>query len=220
MVKYLLLFLCAFCFSATAQILDSHEISQAEAAKMIGAFQSTNRTTWSVHAGTLPKSAIIALLSRKDAAHLQYYWGLDANNELQAIYVANTAAGENILETNSILCPRRLTLHSEMDAQNILTVKEAVEMMKRYRNSTLFEQYKKAVGAYLPRESVLRLTKHANTEGIRSYFAVSETGTPALVFVGTTATALDNTALFVDRSRECPPDCLTPSQLLILTAKN
>jgi hypothetical protein len=221
MKKHLFAILCAcllFATSAKSQVFDAHEISQSEATKLIAAFQSSNRSAWSVQAGTLPKSAIVALLSRKDAATLQYYWGIDEKNELQAIYVASKADNSNIIETNSILCPRRLMLHTEMDGQNILTVTEVVEMMRRYRQSPLFVQYKNALGGAIPRESILRLVKHPATHGIRSYFAMSEMGTPALVFVGTTATALDNTVLFVDRSKDCPPYCEPESQLVKLSS--
>lgn len=220
MFKYLLFFFCAFCLSVTAQTLDPHEISQSEAARLIGAFQSNTRTAWSVHAGTLPKSAILALLNRKGAAKLQYYWGLDEQNALQAIYVANTSSGDNIIEENSILCPRRLTLHSEMSGENILTVKQAAEMMQRYRRSALFEQYKKSLGATLQRESILRLTKDTLNHGVRAYFALNDAGVPALVFVGTTATAQDNTALFEDRGGDCPPVCKDPPPLLVQISQN
>ncbi len=222
MLKYILLAFIAFSVSAHAQtLLDPHEISQAEASKLVGAFQ-TATSAWNVHAGTLPKASIVWLLNRKGAASLRYYWGLNEKNELQAIYVAATADGDDILDTDAILCPRRLTLHSEMSAANILTVAQAVEMMKRYRKSPLFAVYKKHVSSSMPRQSILRLADIKSNEGIRSYFGMTATGTPTLVFVGTTATALDNPVLLEDRGDpNCPPDCKVPPPTLIkLSSEN
>lgn len=220
MVKYLLLALCACTFAANAQVLDPHEISQSEATKLIGAFQSSNTLSgWNLHAGTLPKETIIWLMNRKDAATLTYYWGLDEQNQLQVLYVASKADGSNILDTDAILCPRRLTLHTDMSASNILSVKEATTMMKRYRQSELFKKYSSVFGGRIGRSSIIRLTEQKNTVGIRSYFALTATSTPALVFVGTTASASDNTVLFEDRGRECPPDCGKVSQLVQLSSQ-
>ena len=219
MLKYIFLALVAFTVSVHGQIFDSHEISQAEAAKMIGAFQTGNTLgMWSVHAGTLPKDAMKWLLSRKGAASLSYFWGLDEKNDLQVIYVASNADGSEILDNDAILYPRRNTLHSEMSADNILTVKQAVAMMRRYRNSALFERYKKHLGASMSRSAIMRLTEPTITAGVRSYFAMNATGTPTLVFVGTTSAANDNPTLFEDRGRECPPDCPIISTLVKLSS--
>lgn len=220
MIKYILSIFLVFALSVSgsvqAQILDSHEISQSEASKLKGAFQIAS-STWSDHAGTLPKDAIKRLLSRDGVTALSYYWGLDEKNELQAIYVGTKSDGEDVLDTNAILCPRRLTLHTEMSADNILTVSQAVEMMKRYRKSPLFEQYKKHTGATMPRESVMRLVSLEANAGIRAYFGLkTATGAPTLVFVGAKATAVDNPVLLEDRGGDCPPVCKEPPPLLII----
>jgi hypothetical protein len=69
----------------------------------------------------------------------------------------------------------------------------------------------------MPRESVMRLVSLKSNAGIRSYFGLkTATGTPTLVFVGTTATALDNPVLLEDRSDPCPPTCKDPTPLLVI----
>jgi hypothetical protein len=218
-MKYIFLAFFAFSVSFSAQGLDPHEISQTDASTLIGAFQSqsvSSFASWSVHAGTLPKSSIQWLLNRPGAASLTYYWGLDEQNRLQAIYVATRADGSDILETDGILCPRRNTLHSAMGASNILTVEQAVAMMKRYRKSPRFQQNSNHLYGVLPRESVLKLVDNTENVGIRSYFARNLNGTPALVFVGTTAAADDNPAMFLDRGGNCPPNCKEPPQNLLI----
>lgn len=201
--------------SATAQTAASkHQISAGEAAQLIGAYQTSQTATklasWGVHAGTLPTNAVRTLLSRKGATALYYSWGLDDNNQLQVIYTAKREDGTEILEPNSILCPRRMTVHTEMDASNILTLAEATAMRKRYEASALYETHKKLVGGVLPTEAVELLLKNRTNAGIRGYFGLTGRGTPTLVLVGTTTTANDNSELFLDRSGDCPPVCKEP----------
>lgn len=223
MIKSIFGTLIAFCFSVSVlaqQGLDPHEITQAEAVKLTGAFQTAS-SKWNVHAGTIPKQSVEWLMNRTDAASLTYYWGMDEQNELQAIYVATKSDGTEILETDAILCPRRITMHSAMSASNILTVEQAVTMMKRYRNSALFSQYQGKLGATIAKSSILRLVQQSGCAGLRSYFGLTNSGTPVLVFVSTTGTADDMNALFDDRGANCPPDCKEPPPLLIqLSSQN
>ncbi len=217
MLKYLLAFI-AFSVSAHAQLFDAHEVSENEASKLTAAYHTSNATRFRLHAGTLPKESFAWLMERPGAAALTYYWGMDESGELHAIYVATTASGADILGTDAILCPRFQTMHSLTPAANILTKQQAVEMMRRYRKSALFLQNNSHRGASIARASVLRLVQTAGTAGVRSYFARNPNGSPALVFVGTTLDANDNTILFLDRGRECPPDCPIESELLQLSA--
>ncbi|MGH7658791.1 MAG: hypothetical protein ACREL6_11205 [Gemmatimonadales bacterium] len=105
-------------------------------------------------------------------------------------------------------------------ADHRVSLREATEMVKRFRSSTAAQALGKAgpAGAFrggmLPRAAVEELLAQKGCEGIRIYHAQLDDGVPTLVLVGVDKEADDMTdGVILEKFYPCPPYCPSNSPL-------
>lgn len=101
-----------------------------------------------------------------------------------------------------------------------VSLKEAVEMVKRFRSSPAPQALGRAdsAGAFragmLPRAAVEDLLSQKGCEGVRIYPAHMADGSPTLVLVGVDGNGNDMTAgIILEKVAPCPPYCPGDSPL-------
>lgn len=105
-------------------------------------------------------------------------------------------------------------------ADHRVSLREATEMVKRFRSSTAAQAIGKAGpagtfrGGMLPRAAVEELLAQKGCEGVRVYHAHEPDGTPTLVLVGVDGEADDMAdGIILEKVYPCPPYCPRNSSL-------